>query len=92
MTEKEFETLVTLYDKATKRKIYIIILTVLAAITTANGIISLAMSDRIPGWMCFLGAGAAVVVYGVVTVFALLNDTVYDIATSIRPDFTEPQE
>jgi len=91
MTDKEFEVLERLYDKATKRKIYILVLTTLAAVATLNGVVSLTIDEYIPGWMGFLGAGISVVVYGIVAVFAQMNDTVYDISTSIRPDFAQTE-
>lgn len=90
MTPEEFSALVKLYDKATTRKMFIFSMTCFVAMVTIVSLVVYQMSTNgLPDWMFFTGCGASVVVYGVVAVFAQLNDNVYDILTAIRPDLAD---
>lgn len=74
----------SLYQVATYRKLFIGALTLIALLVTF--LMLYLFREKLSSMMLFLGAGTSIVVFGVVMVFSNINDTYYDIASSMFPE------
>lgn len=84
LTAAELVILSGLYQQATSRKIAISIIVMLISVTVSLATIDL--SDSLTTWSIAFILMAAAIAPCVVIVFALINDSYYDIATSINPN------
>lgn len=82
--ETKAKLLGNLYSLATRRKVYIGIMTLIAMLATF--FMLYLFREKLEALFIFLGAGASIVVFGVVLIFSNINDTYYDIASSMYPE------
>ncbi len=83
LTDSELIAFNSAYANATFRKQFIFIVLMIVVLFALNHLFSYA---GFKSWQLFLGSGVTIIVFGVVAVFALINDTAHDIITSMRPD------
>ena len=82
--EAKAAMLQTMYKVATFRKVAVGILTLVALLFTF--LMLYLFRGQLDAWHIFLGTGASIIVFGVVMIFSNINDTYFDIASSLFPE------